>query len=247
MRLWLVGNPISFLGAASALLDQRVLCAYAPADSSWRLKYPFSRYKGLLLGLEHSSQKAAPKHRTLHSRVHRRQTVSALSDSGDVSHGVVCSSHLNNSLQALGCRDDLGPPFLAEAMVEGYELLGCRRCKLVGELCYQVRGATRGSLGMAQHQKWQETDWLDIIQDPAASRLQPQAVPKKVTGRARAYPDTHDGKGWKHQDRRSHSTCRCTGQWQIWFSALLADVGLGDVSSEMSEPATPEPCSSTTF
>ena len=51
----------------------------------------------LLLGLECRSQRAANKHRTLHSGVHRSGMVPALSNGGDVTHGMVSSTHWNNS------------------------------------------------------------------------------------------------------------------------------------------------------
>lgn len=51
----------------------------------------------LTLGLERSSQTAANKHGTLHSAMHRRGMVLALSNGGDVPSGVVSSSHCSNS------------------------------------------------------------------------------------------------------------------------------------------------------
>ena len=50
-----------------------------------------TRERPVLLGLEHSSQRTANDHRTLHSRMHRRRTVPALSN-GDVPYGVASSS-----------------------------------------------------------------------------------------------------------------------------------------------------------
>ena len=155
------------------------------------------------------------------------------------------------ALQVLGCRDYLGPPILDEAMAEGDELLGYRRCKLVGELCCQFKGAMGGGQGMAQHQNDEkQIDWIysKILQP---QELQPPVVPKEVQSEPELIQmgngDSHDDKGWKHQDSSSHSACRRTGQRQIWFSALIADMGLVAVPSEMSELAKPEPCSSTTY
>lgn len=97
--------------------------------------------------------------------------VPTLSNGGDVPHGVVSRNHWNNSpgnvkastqtavlgedvaLKVFGCGDYLGPPILTEAMAEENELLRYRRCKLVGDLCCQVKGAMRGGQEMAQHQK----------------------------------------------------------------------------------------------
>lgn len=89
-------NELHQLFLIKGCLKTTLLFQLIPHGDSNTLSAGTRERSTLLLGLEDSSQKAVNKHRTLHSGVHRRWMVPALSNGGDVPHGVVCSSHWNN-------------------------------------------------------------------------------------------------------------------------------------------------------
>lgn len=82
----------------------------------------------------------------------------------------------------------------------------------------------------------------DLLQEPEPLTALSEGQTKSVLTE-----DFHDGKGWNpvtSHTRRVAPSPSSSLQLQRRFSAQVADEGLGAVSSEASELAEPEPCSS---